>query len=205
MKRMKRRKRTRWPHWAKALRNLLIALALLTAVRDVMGMSLPVEMEFRRLERKALAPPSEIIAVLPTRDSFRPHILIGCTEDWAMVGCPYPISSSLSNSNIYPLTDGPNLICLRNSVGLPDEAGQTISHAAYAALRPPEGSANAVLTLHNEDGDFTAEGIREGKIFLFYFRSEDMETNNHLRSPIKYTYEMEFFDKDKALIQKVSG
>jgi len=201
----KRRKRTRWPHWAKALRNLLIALALLIAVWNIMGMSLPAGMEFRRLERKALAPPSEIIAVIPTRDSFRPHILIGCTEDWAMVGCPYPIFSSLSNSNIFPLTDGPNLICLRNSVGLPDEAGQIISHAAYAVLRPPEGSANAILALHNADGDFTAEGIRDGEIFLFYFRPENIKAYNRLLSPIEYTYEMEFYNKDGALIQEISG
>ena len=37
----------------------------------------------------------------------------------------------------------------------------------FAVFRPPEDAARAVLTLHNSDGDFTAEGVREENIFLF--------------------------------------
>ena len=33
--------------------------------------------------------------------------------------------------------------------------------AVYAVLRPPEDAVRAVLTLHNSDGDFTAEGVRD--------------------------------------------
>ena len=58
MKRNKR-KRARRPYWARALRNLLAALILLAAVWELMDMPLPSDgLEFRRLERKALAPPS---------------------------------------------------------------------------------------------------------------------------------------------------
>lgn len=203
MKRMK--KRPRWPYWARSLRNLLIAAVLLVIVWELMEMPLPGRLEFRRLERKALAPYSEIIAVIPTRDPFCPHILIGLTDEWAMVGTPYSISNRLSDSDIYPLNDGPTLICLKHSVGVPDWAGQVISHAAYAALRPPEGSTAASLTLHNADGDFMAEGVRNETIFLFYFRSDDIKVQNHLLSPIEYTYELTFFDEDGTLIQTISG
>lgn len=193
------------PYWARALRNLLAALILLAAVWELMDMPLPGRMEFRRLERQALAPPSEIISVIPTRDPFLPHILIGLTEDWAMVGVPYSISSALSDANIFPLDEGANLICLRQSVGIPDWAGQVLFHAAYAAVRPPENSAAAVLTLRNADGDFWAEGIRDGEIFLFYFRSDEISVQNRLRYPAEYTYELEFYDENGTFIQKVSG
>lgn len=203
MKRIKRN-RPRWPYWAKVLRNLLIAVALVVIVWELMEMPLPGRLEFRRLERKALAPPSEIIAVIPTRDPFLSHIMIGLTDEWAMVGTPYSISNRLSDSDIYPLNDGTNVICLKHFVGLPDWAGQVMGHAAYAALRPPEGSTNAVLTLHNDDGDFVTEGVQSGKIFLFYFRSDDIKVQNHLNSPILYTYELAFYNEDGLLIQEIS-
>lgn len=204
MKRSKR-KLARRPYWARALRNLLAAAALFVIVWDVMDMALPGQLEFRRLERQALAPPSEIIAVIPTRDPFLPHILIGLTEEWAMVGTPYSISSELSDSNIFPLNEGANLICLRQSVGIPDWAGQVLFYAAYAAVRPPEDSASAVLTLHNADGDFRAESIRDGAVFLFYFRVDEIFVQNRLRSPTEYTYELEFYDENGAFIQRISG
>lgn len=204
MKRPKR-KRFRWPYWAKALRNLLVALGLLAVVWDVLDMPLPGRLEFRRLERQALVPPSQIIADISTRDPFYPHIFIGLTGERAVVGTPYSISSSLSDFDVYPLNEGPNLICLRQSITRHDEAGQPLSHAAYAALRPPAGSASAALTIHNADGDYTAEGVREGAIFLFFFRPEDVSAYNHLLHPAEYTYELTFYDESGGGIQEISG
>lgn len=206
MKRSKRN-RARWPYWAKALRNLLFALGLLAVVWDVLDMPPPGHLAFRRLERQALAPPSEIIADVPTGDllPFSSSITIGLTEDWAAVGTPYRISNALSSFHLCPLAEGPNLICLRQSVIRHDEAGQPLSHAAYAALRPPAGSASAVLTLHNEDGSYTAEGVLEEAIFLFFFRPEDVSAYNHLIHPAEYTYELTFFDESGGSIQKTAG
>lgn len=207
---MRRVKRKRWPYWARALRNLLLAFALLVTVWDITGLSLPGRLEFRRLERQALAPPSEIIADIPTRDPSSPHILIGLTEKWAMVGIPHWRSRDLSDSDICPLADGPTLICFGHSVGVPDWAGQVKSHAAYAALRPPEGSARAVLSLHNNAGDFSAEGIREGEIFLFYIRPEPDEAgrvalHSYWFSPDQYTYNLSFLDATGNIIHQISG
>jgi len=205
-----RRKRTPWPRWAKSLRNLTAALLLLAAAWEALDMPLPAGAEFRRLERQSLAPPSEIAAAVPTGDPFAPKVLIGLGQGWAVAGAPYPLSSTLSDLDVYPLSDGPALIPLPQTVARPDNAGHPQFYAAYAALCPPSDAARAVLTLHNEDGDFMVEGVREGAVFLFYARPAPdgagrVSISRSWFQPELFTYELAFYDGQDNLLQEITG
>ena len=201
-----RRKRTPWPRWAKSLRNLTAALLLLAAAWEALDMPLPAGAEFRRLERQSLAPPSEIAAVIPTGEPFSPRIWLGFGEGWAVAGTPYRLSSALSDSRIYPLSGGPELICLGRGVVRHDETGQPLAHAVYAALRPPADSVRAVLPLRNADGDFTAEGVREGGLFLFRLHPEGRAAmHGFWFSPDGYSYELTFCNGDGTMLESAAG
>lgn len=201
-----KKKRAPQPYWVKFLRNLAAAFLLLAIVWNVLDISLTTTAEFRRLERQSLSPPPEIAAAVPTGDPFAPKVLIGLGQGWAVAGAPYPLSSTLSDLDVYPLSDGPALIPLPQTVARPDGTGQPQFHAAYAALRPPADASRAVLTLHNSDGDFTAEGVREENIFLFCICPElDELAHNIWFTPERYTYELAFYDSQGNLLQEVTG
>ena len=205
-----RKKRAPRPYWVKFLRNLAAAFLLLVIVWNVLDISLPATAEFRRLERQSLAPPSEIAAAVPTGDPFAPKVLIGLGQGWAVAGAPNLLSSTLSDLNIYPLSDGPALIPLPQTVARPDNAGHPQFHAAYAAFRPPPDAARAVLTLHNEDGDFMVEGVREGAVFLFYAHPAPdgagrVSIGRSWFQPELFTYELAFFDENGAAIPYRKG
>ena len=205
-----KKKRAPRPYWVKFLRNLAAAFLLLAIVWNVLDISLPAVAEFRRLERQSLSPPSEIAAAVPTGDPFAPKVLIGLGQGWAVSGAPYPLSSALSDLDIYPLSDGPALIPLPQTVARPDGTGQPQFHAAYAALRPPADASRAVLTLHNEDRDFMAEGIREGAVFLFYVRPDHdsagrVSIGRSWFQPELFTYELAFYDGQDNLMQEITG
>ena len=201
-----RRKRTPWPRWAKCLRNLTAALLLLAAAWEALDMPLPAGAEFRRLERQSLAPPSEIAAVIPTGEPFSPRIWLGFGEGWAIAGTPYRLSRTLSDSRIYPLSGGPELICLGRGVVRHDKTGQPLAHAVYATLQPPADSMRAVLTLRNADGDFTAEGVREGGLFLFRLRPEGRAAmHGFWFSPDGYSYELTFYNGDGMMLESAAA
>ena len=169
-------------------------------------MPLPAGAEFRRLERQSLAPPSEIAAVIPTGEPFSPRIWLGFGEGWAVAGTPYRLSSTLSDSRIYPLSGGPELICLGRGIVRHDKTGRPLAHAVYAALQPPADSARAALTLHNADGDFTAEGVREGGLFLFRLRPEGRAAmHSFWFSPDGYSYELTFYNGDGMMLESAAG
>ena len=195
-----KKKRAPRPYWVKFLRNLAAAFLLLAIVWNVLDISLPTTAGFRRLERQSLSPPSEIA----------PKVLIGLGQGWAVAGAPYPLSSTLSDLDVYPLSDGPALIPLPQTVARPDNAGHPQFYAAYAALCPPSDAARAVLTLHNEDGDFMVEGVREGAVFLFYARPAPdgagrVSISRSWFQPELFTYELAFFDENGAAIPYRKG
>ena len=205
-----KKKRAPQPYWVKFLRNLAAAFLLLAIVWNVLDISLPAVAEFRRLERQSLAPPSEIAAVIPTGEPFSPRIWLGFGEGWAVAGTPYRLSRTLSDSRIYSLSDGSALIPLPQTVARPDGAGHPQFHAAYAALCPPSDAARAILTLHNEDGDFMVEGVREGAVFLFYARPAPdgagrVSIGRSWFQPELFTYELAFFDENGAVVPYRKG
>ena len=78
----------------------------------------------------------------------------------------YPIVS------VHRLTEGPDLLPLPWSTLLPGNAVGTMDiYAVYAAIRPPEDSVTAELTLYGSK-TLTVSGQKEDDIYIFYVPSE---------------------------------
>lgn len=206
-----RKKRAPWPRWAKVLRNLLLAVLLGFMMWDLWGHPTFFYMtNLRRRERRALFPEAaETVVELDTAGGVKYRIEV--TDGGAVTS--YPVRGKFfvnANASFHRLEEGPDLLCLSRPVELPDEAGQPLTYAAYIAVQPPAGSADAVLTLHVDGGDYVAEGVWEDGILLFYARPEPDE-NGIVRmggnwfSPNLFAYELEFFDQGGDSICVVSG
>lgn len=117
-----RRPRLGWG--AKAARNIVLAALIAGAWWLWLGCPLPTaELEFRRLERRHLCPPSELVFVLQkeeveARDGTwlwipGAAVAVGVTDDRAVVGCSVRQSKTMWDSlDQYPLGEGPSLIPL---------------------------------------------------------------------------------------------
>lgn len=205
---MKERRKP-WPRWAKILRNLLLAALLGFMMWDLWDQpAFSYMADLRRRERKALFPEPEAIVEIDTARGRKYRI----EQAGDMAVTSYPIRGAfftVANASMHPLEEGPNLICVSVPVERPDEAGQPMTCTAYAAVRPPEDAAGAVLTLHIDGGDYVVAGIREGAFFLFYACPEPDENgvvmggNWHFLS--EFTYELEFFNQDGSSISLISG
>ncbi len=203
-----KKKRAPWPRWAKILRNLLLAVLLGVMMWDMWNQpTFSYMTDLRRRERRALFPEPEAVAELHTAGGGMYRV--EAAGDMAVTS--YPARGSffaVANTSFRKLKDGPDLFSLFRTVELPDAAGQPLTYAAYVAAHPPEGAAAAVLTLHNDDGDFTVEGVREGEFFFFFARPEPDEKGRVSISGSwfsGYTYEVGFSDGNGNLIQEISG
>lgn len=206
-------KRKGWPRWAKILRNLLLAVLLGVMIWDLWDQpSFTYAMDLRRRERQMLVPEPEAVAEFNISGGMKYRVEL--TDDMAVTSYPaHGDFFTVANTSVLLLEEGPNLICISRFVELPDEAGQPMSYAAYAAAHPPEDAVSATLTLHSDgwDSDTAVEGIQEGELFLFYLRSEQQDKSIFLhvtgpRFTIEgVTYQLEFFDKDGRSICQVSG
>lgn len=202
-----RKKRTPWPRWAKILRNILLTALLGFMMWDAWGWpTFFFHADLRRTERRMLFPEPELAAEIETTGGVPYRIELA--GDTAVTAYPsHGTFFTIANKSVHHLKKGPNLICISRPVELSDGTGPS---ACYAALRPPENAARAVLALHNDDGDFLAEGIRKGEIYLFYARPEPDEYGrvqmggNWFFLP-QCTYELAFYDADGNVIQEISG
>lgn len=206
-----RKKRAPWPRWAKVLRNLLLVVLLGFMMWDLWDHPTFFYMtDLRRRERRALFPEAaETVVELDTAGGVKYRIEV--TDGIAVTS--YPRRGDFfttANASFWKLKDGPDLICLSRPVELPDEFGQPLTYAVYAAVQSPAGSAGAVLTLHVDGGDYIAEGVWEDGLFLFYVRPEPDE-NGVVRmggnwfSPGMFAYELKFFDQSGNSVCVVSG
>lgn len=206
-----RKKRAPWPRWAKVLRNLLLVALLGFMMWDLWDHPTFFYMtDLRRRERRALFPEAaETVVELDTAGGVKYRIEV--TDGIAVTS--YPRRGDFfttANASFWKLKDGPDLICLSRPVELPDEFGQPLTYAVYAAVQPPAGSAGAVLTLHVDGGDYIAEGVWEDGLFLFYVRPEPDE-NGVVRMggnwfpPDLFAYELKFFDQSGNSVCVVSG
>lgn len=206
-----RKKRAPWPRWAKVLRNLLLVALLGFMMWDLWDHPTFFYMtDLRRRERRALFPEAaETVVELDTAGGVKYRIEV--TDGIAVTS--YPRRGDFfttANASFWKLKDGPDLICLSRPVELPDEFGQPLTYAVYAAVQSPAGSAGAVLTLHVDGGDYIAEGVWEDGLFLFYVRPEPDE-NGVVRmggnwfSPGMFAYELKFFDQSGNSVCVVSG
>lgn len=207
-----KRKRIPWPRWAKIARNLLIFCLLALVVWGQLGKPLPYHAALRRTARQNLFPKTEHHAVIQNGYYGYHDVCIDWTEGAAMVSlyeaaavrpALYPYTPA---ADVYPLKKGPELLAFPWPVMLPTgKSGLGEAYALYTALFPPEGSTDAVLTLHNTSGTYTVSGQREGEIFIFYARPEadedgrrSMDNSWFFRG--EFTYELAFFDADGNMI-----
>ncbi len=205
-----KKKRAPWPRWAKVARNILLTALLALLAWDMWGWpSLSFRADLRRAERRMLIPEPETVVELKL--SYGNPYRIELSGDVAVMAM-YARGSLFSNAypTRYVLGEGPALLCVPFPVVSPDEAGQPLGCAAYVAVQPPEGSASAVLTLHNEDGNFTAEGVPEERSFLFYARPQPdrdgyVSMGESWFRPEMFTYELAFYDMEGRILQEISG
>lgn len=202
-------KKKHMPRWAKVLRNILLAALLGFLIWDAWDHpSFTFRANLRRMERRMLFPPQESAVELQTvGESYWIEVV-----DGAVLTAQPSRGRFFSNAKVSltPLPEGPALVAFRNPVVLRDEFGQPTGYAAYAAFQPPENSVRAMLTLHNGDGDFPVEGIREENMFLFFARPEPGE-NGILSMGSTwffeelFTYELVFYDDGGRCVGAIDG
>lgn len=205
-----RKQRTPWPRWAKTARNILLTALLGLLAWDAWGWpSLSFRADLRRAERRMLIPEPE--AAVDLKLSYGNPYRIEVSGNVAVMAMSVKGSFfTTAYPARYILGEGPELLCVPFPVVSPDEFGQPVTCAAYAAVHPPEDAVSAVLELHNEDGDFAVEGVREGEIFLFYARPEPdsdgyVSVGGSWFRPERFTYELAFYDGDGNILRKISG
>lgn len=196
---------TPWPRRAKIVRNLVIVFILSLTVWTQLGKPLPYEPSIRRMARQSLVPAMDRHAEITT-DLWYQKMRIDWTDGAAMASMyvhpearpdlyPYYL-----NAFQYHLTGGPNLVAFPWPVIISDTNLPLSSYAVYAVLFPPEGSAAAALTLHNNSGTYTVTGERDDEIFVFYARPDpDADGGRRMDSSWfftqDFTYELTFYDE----------
>lgn len=203
-----RKKRNAWPRWAKILRNSLLAALLGLLMWDAWDQPyLTFRGDLRKKERQMLFPEREFSAELKTPY----HSYKIKQEDNAVLIAEDCRGRFFSSAQVRCLLcEKPALFCFSLPILQHDKSGQPVSCAAYAAFQPPEDSAGAVLTLHNNAGDFAVEGVREENMFLFYARPDPDEKgtvsmdSSWFREGY-FTYELTFFDKNGNRMEEIRG
>lgn len=209
-----KQKRKSWSRRAKIVRNLLLAALLGLLTWDAWGWpSFSFHADLRRQERRMLFPEPETAVELVEQPSGQPF-RIDQAGDVALTSfCSK--GRFFTNAQIFlrKLREGPDLIALPLPVHPEVEADDPYvkSVILFAALRPPEGSARAVLTLYNDTGDIvlTSEGEQDGDVFWFYIGREylvELWTGRENETlPEGYTYELAFYDGDNDILQEITG
>lgn len=208
-----KQKRKPWSRRAKIVRNLLLAALLGLIMWDAWGWpSFSFHADLRRQERRRLFPEPEMSVELKL-SSGRPF-RIDQAGDMALTSFCNK-GRFFTNAQIYPrkLREGPDLIALPLPINLEVEADDPYVKSAilFAALRPPESSARALLTFYNDTGDIvlTTEGDQDGEMFLFYIGMEHMlelwTGRDNETLPEGYTYELAFYDGEDNILREITG
>ena len=176
-----------WPRWARVTRNLLLSLLLALFLWASVGAPLPKAAAVRRFERECLVPYGETVLELEEGEAaFTPVCVSASGEAVVAVGPYLQWLDRLEG-------DGPTLLPLRTtiySVGW----GSILSHPAYMLVHPAAGTASAKLTVHNQQGDFTAQGERRGEVFFFVMPDPNGWSSRDWWEPEGYTYDLTCYD-----------
>lgn len=194
-----RKKRTPWPRWAKVTRNLLLVLLLGVFIWDLLDKPLPHEAALRRLQRQYLIPETDR-SIEVSRGYWGSSQRIDWNECAAMVSIQVqasPYNYDYPIVSVHRLTEGPDLLPLPWSTLLPGNAVGTMDiYAVYAAIRPPEDSVTAELTLYGSK-TLTVSGQKEDDIYIFYVPSESNDG--------QAAYELKFYDAEGELLDIVTS
>lgn len=174
----------------KIVRNLVLASALALVIWAQYGCPLPtIDMEFRRMERKNLLPPSEIVlhtGQITVSHSHDPGVpppkvteeqILGLGEDYAVAFWKHPFSNSGNQLVCWSFAEQPGQVKLAPLVSLiSDTRGEDWpereSCAAVAALELPQGTVRGEMTVEAPEGIYQeASEVLEPGLCLFAFQS----------------------------------
>ena len=195
-------------HLFRALRNLGLAALAGLVIWGLAGFPLPMEQEFRRSERQALAARSDIVWTYGGAVQGDEDLMVGLSDTAVHVWHP--------NGYVlfWPRQAGGTLVSLPAETRYQDRANSYLGPALLVP-DPPEGAEQArlTITLRENDGseDYVVAGERQGQVFFFQLEmryhggaeNDDYESNafqwlTYERPESsdfrQYPYTLEFFD-----------
>lgn len=193
-------------HRLRAARNLLAAVVLLVFFWWCCGCPLSdQEAEFHRREREHLIDPSTVVLTVESEEEGRlgdPVMLVGVSR------CTVQTRSRTHGFNVWPKNpDGATLVVLPSYL-----QSRPMMTMGLVAVEPPSRAVRAKLmvdmTAYEQGTVYTAEGEREGAIFLFLLE-ETVEREQVLIGLLNTTdlppYMLEFFDRNGVLLDTVTN
>lgn len=206
----------------KIVRNLMLAAALALVIWAQYGCPLPtIDMEFRRMERKNLLPPSEIVlhtGQITVSHSHDPGVLppevteeqiLGLGEDYAVTFWQHPFSNSGNQLVCWSFAEQPGQVKLAPLVSLiSDTRGEDWpereSCAAVAALELPQGTVRGEMTVEAPEGIYQEESeVLEHGLCLFAFQSRLSSYSGDWVQGLSYT--LRFYDAAGELLLEQTG
>ncbi len=206
----------------KIVRNLVLAAALALVIWAQYGCPLPtLELEFRRMERKNLLPPSEIvlrtgqITVAHSHEPYDPvpkvtqEQILGLGEDYAVAFWKHPFSTSGNQLACWSFAEQPGQVKLAPLVSLisdtrDEDWPERESCAAVAALELPQGTVRGEMTVEAREGIYEEESeVLEHNLCLFAFQSRLSSYSGDWLQGLPYT--LRFYDAAGELLLEQTG
>ena len=206
----------------KIVRNLMLAAGLALAIWAQYGCPLPtLELEFRRMERKNLLPPSEIvlstgrITVSHSHEPYDPvpkvtqEQILGLGEDYAVAFWKHPFSTRGNQLVSWSFAEQPGQVKLAPLISfISDTRGEDWpereSCAAVAALELPEGTVRGEMIVEAEEGPYQEESeVLERGLCLFAFQSRLSSYSGSWVQGLPYT--LRLYDEAGELLLEQRG
>ena len=201
-------------HLFRALRNLGLSALAALVIWGIKGFPLPMAQEFRRSERTHLAARSDIVWTHDGAVRGDEDLLVGLSETAVHVWHP--------NGYVlfWPRQEGGTLVSLPAETRYQDRANSYLGPALLVP-DPPEGAEGARLTItlsvNDWEEDYTAEGARQGAVWLFPLPARHTEDDlraleRHALSDLThqdantflFPYTVEFLDAEGALLDTLT-
>lgn len=206
----------------KIVRNLVLAAGLALVIWAQYGCPLPtIDMEFRRMERKNLLPPSEIVlrtGQITVSHSHDPGVpppkvtqeqILGLGEDYAVAFWKHPFSTGGNQLVCWPFKEQEGQVKLAPLISLiSDTRGEDWpdreNAAAVAALRLPVGTVRGEMTVEAEEGVYQEESqVLEHNLCLFAFQSRLTSYSSDWVQGLPYT--LRLYDEAGELLLEQTG
>lgn len=206
----------------KIVRNLVLAAALALVIWAQYGCPLPtIDMEFRRMERKNLLPPSEIVlhtGQITVSHSHDPGVpppkvteeqILGLGEDYAVAFWKHPFSTSGNQLACWSFAEQPGQVKLAPLVSLisdtrDEDWPEREACAAVAALELPQGTVRGEMTVEAPEGIYQEESeVLEPGLCLFAFQSRLSSYSGDWVQGLSYT--LRFYDAAGEILLEQTG
>ena len=206
----------------KLLLNLAVIMLTALCLWGMAGYPLPtLKMEFRRMERTYLLPPSEIllstgrITAAHSHEPYDPvpkvtqEQILGLGEDYAVTFWKHPFSTGGNQLVCWSFSEQPGQVKLAPllyavSDTRDEDWPERESCVAVAALELPQGTARGEMTLEAEEGIYQ-EGseVLEHDLCLFAFQSRLSSYSYDWVQGLPYT--LRFYDGAGELLLEQRG